>query len=262
MSSEMSSSHPPSPLPKEEGDSPLRGSANNDDRALGRSGGAPVLECRGLSKVFHQGQVEVPVLSGVDLRVGVGETVAIVGASGSGKSTLLHLLGGLDAPTCGQVELLGQDMASLSEAARGNARNRHLGFVYQFHHLLGEFSALENVAMPLLIRRTPRLQALKAAAQVLTSVGLAHRLTHRPSELSGGERQRVAVARALVTEPDCLLADEPTGNLDSHSAQSVFELLIGLCQEKGTALIMVTHDHDLAAKTQQVLNLRQGLLFH
>ena len=219
-----------------------------------------VIQCQNVGKTYDDGSLKVEVLRNIDFQVASGEGIGIIGASGSGKSTLLHILGGLDKPTSGEVKIQGQSLNSLSQVAIGQLRNRHLGFVYQFHHLLPEFSALENVMMPLLVARKSRAEAQAAAAEILEKVGLGSRMTHRPGELSGGERQRAAIARALVTKPDCLLADEPTGNLDRKNATHALEMMLELKRQLGTALIVVTHDEQLAKRFDRVLTMDDGCL--
>ncbi|HEY0662829.1 MAG TPA: lipoprotein-releasing ABC transporter ATP-binding protein LolD [Lysobacter sp.] len=221
---------------------------------------APVIHCEDLGKTYAEGKLRTQVFDGLELSVGQGETVAILGASGAGKSTLLHLLGGLDTPTAGEVFVAGQKMSALSDAARGALRNKSLGFVYQFHHLLPEFTALENVMLPVLLNGTQVADASKRAQSLLEAVGLGHRLEHKPGELSGGERQRAAVARALVNHPACVLGDEPTGNLDEKTAATVFELMLALNRDQGTSLVLVTHARSLARRLDRVLELHEGKL--
>ncbi len=243
-------------------DTPAKGAAigNGKPDAQGHAHEGEVIRADGLAKTYAEGTLHTPVFNGLDLEVHTGETVAIVGASGAGKSTLLHLLGGLDTPTAGEVFVAGQQMSALSDAARGRLRNRALGFVYQFHHLLPEFTALENVMLPVLLGGTAVAEASKTARQLLESVGLGHRLEHKPGELSGGERQRAAVARALVNRPACVLGDEPTGNLDGKTAETVFELMLDLNRAHGTSLVLVTHDRRLARRLDRVLELHEGKL--
>jgi lipoprotein-releasing system ATP-binding protein len=219
-----------------------------------------VIYCSHLSRTFYEGPVEVPVLTDVNLSIAKGERVAIIGRSGSGKSTLLHSLGGLDRPTSGEIHICGQKIDTLNEAQRGYLRNKNLGFVYQFHHLLPEFTAVENVAMPLMLGNTRPVQAIEQAEDMLCKVGLEHRLMHKPAELSGGERQRAAVARALVTKPVCVLADEPTGNLDHRNANQVFDLMLELNEDFQTSIVMVTHDERLASRMSRILQLEDGVL--